>query len=121
MSDDNYARTTIASLVHSMTQKSIQSILSLTYISLGNFAHAKSLTEHLNFIRRNNLLLGVTDLKGIVEEFKFFAVLCRDETESLGHHTWMLFFTTTMLYFVTNVSIECRRTHPESRENHSRL
>ena len=113
MSDDNYARTTIASLVHSMTQKSIQSILSLTYISLGDFAHAKSLTEHLNFIRRNNLLLGVTDLKGIVEEFKFFAVLCRDETESLGHHTWMLFFTTTMLYFVTNVSIECRRTHPE--------
>ncbi|GCF00318.1 factor arrest protein 11 [Zygosaccharomyces mellis] len=99
--DDNYALTIIAQLC----QDTRENVLALTYISMGTFGLVTSLDEQIQHIRRNTSLL-CSQLSSIIDAFKIISISCKDEVTNLKRETTLLFYSCTILFFITNVCIE---------------
>lgn len=107
LSDSKFASTVISRLVKSALINPASGLLVLTYISLGTFAYADNSDTHTEFIRRNNLLL-CSEVPNLIELFKTVAIDCRDNSENLKDSTMLLFYSSTILYFITCVCIDLR-------------
>lgn len=109
--DSDFASTVISYLIEMALVNPASSLLALTYISVGTFSLADSLDRHVEIIRRNNLLMA-SELPRLTEIFKTFAIKCRDDRKSLKESTMLLFYSSTILYFITNVCIDLREDKP---------
>ncbi|GAV55629.1 hypothetical protein ZYGR_0AY00210 [Zygosaccharomyces rouxii] len=103
LQDDDYA----LKIMDQLFQDTGENLLALAYISMGTFALVTSLEEQLQNIRRNNLLL-CSQLNSIVDAFKKVAIACRDDASNLKKAATLLFYSSTILFFMANVCIEQR-------------
>ncbi|QLL32783.1 hypothetical protein HG536_0D03050 [Torulaspora globosa] len=107
LTDSKFASTVISRLVKDALVNPASGLLVLTYVSLGTFASSDSLDRHTEHIRRNNLLL-CSEVPNLVELFKIIAINCRDDSENLKESTMLLFYSSTILYFISSVCIDLR-------------
>lgn len=101
--DEEYAKETIAVLCQDVQSN----IMALTYISMGTYALMENIDCQLQNIRRNNILL-CSYLSEIVSYFKKIAEACRDDGTNLKKQTSLLFYASTLIFFIANVCIEQR-------------
>ncbi|QLQ79658.1 hypothetical protein HG537_0C03060 [Torulaspora globosa] len=107
LNDSKFASNVISRLVKNALVNPASGLLALTYISLGTFASADSVDRHMELIRRNNLML-CSEVPNLVELFKTIAVDCRDNSENLKESSILLFYSSTILYFICSVCIDLR-------------
>lgn len=114
LKDERYAMSTIETLdrVLAVSPLNMDSLLALAYISFGNFACNTNLKMHMEMIRRNCCLL-INILPTIITMFKKHATFCRDKSSNMGQYTRLLFFSSSILYFIINTCIEHRETDTE--------
>ncbi|AET41480.1 Far11p Ecym_8195 [Eremothecium cymbalariae DBVPG len=83
-------------------------ILAMCYIVFGNFKEMHNLESHLGSIRRNSLLLADAAMGIIIRVFKKQAEFCRDKNSNLSQYNSLLFYSSTVFYFIICVCIETR-------------
>lgn len=112
ISDDDYASRTISRLTESVSKNDSSGLLALTYISMGTYADSSSFEAHISNIQRNNVLM-CSCLPELIEIFKNAATSCRDDHDDLKKKTTILFYSSTILFFIVNVCIDLRDEKPE--------
>lgn len=115
LNDKEYASKFIAELTQYVS-KDTSRVLALAYISMGTFASSDSVDCQLKYIRRNNLLLS-SELYQIINAFKKISISCRDDNANLKRQTTLLFYCSTILFFIVNVCIDVRDENPEEVRN----
>lgn len=105
--DDIYAQMIIKQLISGLDKEGEKCLMCLSYISLGSFGHVEGKEEHEKILRRNNILL-IEYFETIVECFISIANDCKDRNEKLKELTKMLFFASSIIYFIVLVCISFR-------------
>lgn len=114
ITDDIYAQMIIKQLVNGLNKNCEQSMMCLCYISLGSFGHVEGREEHEKILRRNNTLL-MEYFSTIVKYFISVANDCRDKNEMLNKLTRMLFFSSSIIYFVVLLCISFRESNMKKK------
>ncbi|QLG74206.1 hypothetical protein HG535_0G00900 [Zygotorulaspora mrakii] len=107
LNDSSYAEKIIAELIENVVQGDLSCLSALCYISMGTFGMVDTNEIQLENIRRNNLLL-CRKLKELIAAFQKIAIHCRDDNSNLKYQTTMLFYSSTIIFFLVNVCIEQR-------------
>lgn len=87
-------------------------LMSLTYISLGNCGDVNNISQHMELIKRNCLLIG-SKFDTIISYFKDIASSCRDDKADLNKKSSLLFYASTIIYVTTCVCLEYRENEVE--------
>ncbi|CCD25604.1 Far11p NDAI_0F02860 [Naumovozyma dairenensis CBS 421] len=106
LKDDSYAREMIDMLFHA-SNLTDSALMTIFFISMGTFSLTRDMSEQLEQIRRNNLLL-IPHLDTLLENFKKIAIKCRDSRGNLKKHSSLLFYSSSVIYFIVCVCIENR-------------
>lgn len=109
MEDTSYSINCIKDLGDKLSNNELdlESILCLSYISFGIFDVSVDIDSHLKAIERNNILL-IPLLSTIIHAFKIHAMFCRDKISNLVHYTTLLFYSSSILYFIISTCITKR-------------
>ncbi|CDO96451.1 unnamed protein product [Kluyveromyces dobzhanskii CBS 2104] len=91
----------------------MKTLLCLSYIAFGTFQETSSYFHHLDILRRNNTLL-MTISKAILPCFIKHADCCRVKNSNLQQYNTLLFYSSTIIYFMTNIAIDQRNMHKKS-------
>ncbi|EDO18583.1 hypothetical protein Kpol_1048p13 [Vanderwaltozyma polyspora DSM 70294] len=111
INDEDYARTIIQSLLENLIEQPSSNIMALSYIALGINPESDSVTNQLNFMKRNNLFIVEIGLDKIVKSFFKIASSCRDANSNLRKHTVLLFYSSTILFCIISICIEERNNN----------
>ncbi|CCC71128.1 hypothetical protein NCAS_0G02410 [Naumovozyma castellii] len=107
MSDDVYAEKITKSLLDLLPQDIGGNLLSLFYISMGIFGKAKSMNDHLTYIRRNTMFM-IPQLPILIKTFKEICISCRDNKNNLKRQSTFLFYSSSILFLIATICIESR-------------
>lgn len=114
--DLNYRKIVINEMFKQLDNNLVSNIQAITYISMGTYEYVEDIDMHLTMIRQNNIIL-VDHLPSLIDIFKEQAISCMNETRNLRRKTVMLFYTSTILFYIINTCLEQR---DESKEEVSR-
>lgn len=112
ISDDAWASKAILKLVANIWQCDASGLLALTYVSMGTYGLTRNFESHTLNIQRNNTLM-CSSLPELIQAFKDIAIKCRDDHNELKQKTTLLFYSSTILYFIVNVCIDSRQERPD--------
>lgn len=107
VADVEYRNEAINEIFQNLNKNLASSIQAITYISMGTYEYVENVDIHLGTIRQNNIML-VDHLPPLIEVFKEQAMSCQNDTRNLKRKTVLLFFTSTVLYYIINTCIEQR-------------
>ncbi|SCV02843.1 LAME_0H05666g1_1 [Lachancea meyersii CBS 8951] len=109
LKDSAYAEDIVCQLIQraATNPSETRTFQSLAYVSMGLYGDQESNQNHISSIRYANTLL-MPFMSTIIESFIIHASLCRDSQDHLRHHTDLLLLSSSILFFVVNVTIEGR-------------
>ncbi|AMD19726.1 HCL425Cp [Eremothecium sinecaudum] len=108
LEDTDYSAECINTLSNEISTLSLDysALLSLCYISFGNYDRMDGPEEHITRLRKNCIMLTKKSLPVIIKVFKDNAECCRDKSTNLSQYNSLLFFSSTLLYFITCTCIQ---------------
>lgn len=110
--DINYRELVIDEMFKHLDNNLVSNIQAITYISMGTYEYVEDIDTHLTMIRQNNIILA-GHLSSLIDIFKEQAVSCMNETRNLKRKTVMLFYTSTILFYIINTCLEQRDNSKE--------
>lgn len=113
VAEHQYATEVISELGRKLEINSmdINGLLSIAYVCFGAFGETSSYYHHQDILRRNNTLLMAIP-KVLLACFRKHAECCRTKNSNLSQFNALLFYSSSILFFIISVGIEQREKNP---------
>lgn len=105
--DLRYRKSIIDGLFQNSNPMTDSNIQIVTYIALGTYEYSENLNMNIVMIRENCLML-IDYLPIIINHFKEKALACQNDTRDLKRKTVLLFYLSTILFYVITTCIDQR-------------
>ncbi|KAK5781719.1 Far11p PWA37_004618 [Arxiozyma heterogenica] len=105
--DFQYKKSIIDRIFHNFDLMIDSNIQIIAYIALGTYEYTENLNINLDMIKENNLIL-IDYLPIIIDHFKEKALSCQHDTKNLKKKTVLLFYLSTVLFYIVTVCIDQR-------------